>query len=154
MKKYTINYCFDANISVEVLADSEEEAIRKAEQVDIEREDLELERNEETILEAIDVPNLQTLIEQAEGIVKEADKEDTEIKLNSWPYVTLEYWTGVEMEHKKYLMENLYWDYERDEIGFNTAESAGDFGLSEIPDIEQFYVCQAIINSQEGGHNA
>ena len=50
-------------------------------------------------------------------------------------------------------MENLYWDYERDEIGFNTAESAGDFGLCEIPDIEQFYVCNAIINSQKGGHN-
>ena len=154
MKKYTIHYNYYATIDVEVLADSEEEAIRKAEQVDIEREDLELEQNEETILEAIDIPNLQTLIEQAEEIIKKADEEDTEIKLNSWPYVTLEYWTGVEMEHKKYLMENLYWDYERDEIGFNTAESAGDFGLSEIPDIEQFYVCNAIINSQKGGHNA
>ena len=66
MKKYTIHYNYYATIDVEVLADSEEEAIRKAEQVDIEREDLELEQNEETVLEAIDVPNLQNLIEQTE----------------------------------------------------------------------------------------
>lgn len=154
MKKYTINYSFDANISVEVLAESEEEALKKARQVKINKSDLEIEQNEESILEAIDVPNLQNLIEQAEGIIKKADEDDTEIKLNPWPYVTLEYWTGFEMEHKKYLMESLYWDYERDEIGFNTEESAGDFGLSEIPDIEQFNVCQAIINSQKGGQDA
>ena len=155
MKKYTIHYNYYATHDVEVLAESEDEALKKARRVEIDFDNLFLTQNEETVLEAVDVPNLQTLIEKAEDIVKEADQDDAEIKLSPWPRITIEYWTGYNVEHKKELMEDLFWDYERNEIGFNTEDSSGDIGLSEIPEVEQFNICQAIINSKkEGGRYA
>lgn len=43
---------------------------------------LHLERNGSEIIEAIEVPDLKLLIEKAEDIIREADKE---IKLDPWP---------------------------------------------------------------------
>ena len=146
MKKYTIHYNFYATIDVEVLADSEEEAKNKARNMDFDKEkDLDLELNEETVLEVEDIGSLTGIIEKAEDIVRNAQEEDRDITLEPWPTVTTEYWTGEEMEYHRQIVDNVFWDDERDEIGINTSESAADFGLSEFPDIEQLEICRKII---------
>lgn len=148
MKKYTILFCFDACMSVEVLAESEEEAKDKARAIPVNKEQLEIEQNEETIVEAVAVPDLKAVISQAEAIVQRLGN----VALDPWPTITAESWNGSEMEHKQETIESIYWNEDRDEIGFNTGESAADYGLSEVPEIEQYFICQAII--KKGGHNA
>ena len=147
MKKYTIIHYYDAAIAVEVLANSEDEAREAAKGIYYDPNDLHLERNGSEIIDATDVPNLSDVIEQAEAIIKEAEQEDKEVKLDPWPKVTTEYWNGTYMEHRHQIITNIFWDYERNEIGFNTDESAADYGLSELSDIEQHNICTQIINN-------
>lgn len=156
MKKYTIIYNFTATASIEVLADTREEAFEKARANELNLADynFELDGAGAEIGREEDVPDLRTMIQQAESIVKQADEEDKTLTLNPWPNVTTEYWTGAKMEQKTDLMDNLYWDYEADEIGFNTVNSAGDFSLSELPEIEQYEICEAIIRQGKEVHNA
>ena len=147
MKKYTIIHYYDAAIAVEVLANSEDEAREAAKGIYYDPNDLHLERNGSEIIDATDVPNLSDVIEQAEAIIKEAEQADKEVKLDPWPKVTTEYWNGTYMEHRHQIITLLFWDYERNEIGFNTDESAADYGLSELSDIEQHNICNQIINN-------
>lgn len=149
MKKYTIIHNFTATVSIEVLAETQEEAFEKASKNDIDPRDYDFELDNAEIGNEEDVPDLQELIAKAEAIIKKADEEDDSITLFSWPLVTVESWDGSEMEYHHQRMYQLYWDYETDEIGFNTEESAGDFYLSELPEIEQYELCKAIIITQE-----
>ena len=146
MKKYTIIHYYDAAIAVEVLASDEDEAREAANAVYYDPNDMRLERNGSEIIDATEVPELSELIEKAENIIKEAEQEDTEVKLNPWPTVTTEWWNGDYMEYRHQTISNIFWDYDRNEIGFQTSESAADYGLSEIPDIEQHNICTQIIN--------
>ena len=149
MKKYTIIHNLTAAVSIEVLAETREEAFEKAAKNNIDPRDYDFELDNAEIGDEEDVPDLQELIAKAEAIIKKADQEEDHITLNPWPLVTTESWDGSQMLYHKQLMYQLYWDYESDEIGFNTEESAGDFYLSELPEIEQFELCQTIIKTQE-----
>lgn len=146
MKKYTIIHYYDAAIAVEVLANSEEEAREAAKGVYYDPSDLHLERNGSEIIEATDIPDLSEVIEKAEAIIREAERLDMDINLDPWPKVTTEWWNGTYMEHRHQIITNIFWDYDRNEIGFNTDESAADYGLSELTDIEQHNICTQIIN--------
>lgn len=146
MKKYKIIHYYDAAIALEVLAATEDEALEQAKGVDFDMNNLHLERNGSEIIEAIEVPDLKHIIEKAEDIIREADKDDKEIKLDPWPTVTTEWWNGNYMEYRHQTISHIFWDYDRNEIGFQTDDSAADYGLSEIPDIEQHNLCTQIIN--------
>lgn len=61
--------------------------------------------------------------------------------------VTTEYWTGEKMEYHHDQLTNVFWDYDADEIGFNTHDDAGGHLISELLDIEQHEICTAIINN-------
>lgn len=146
MKKFTIIHNFTAVASIEVLAETREEAFEKARQNDIDPSDYEFELDSAEIGHEEDVEDLQHLIEKAEDIIREADNEDKEIKLDPWPTVTTEWWNGNYMEYRHQTITHIFWDYDRNEIGFQTDDSAADYGLSEIPDIEQHNLCTQIIN--------
>lgn len=149
MKKYTIHYNFCATADIEVLANSKEEAREKADMIDIPLSDFDYDLNEKSIIDEEDVPDLRILIEKAEHIISKAEEEDIEFILNPWPRVTTVYWDGNKMEYQYQLVSFLFWNNERNEIGFNTVESAADYGLSEIPEIEQLEICQSIIAQAE-----
>lgn len=146
MKKFTIIHNFTAVASIEVLAETREEAFEKARQNDIDPSDYEFELDSAEIGHEEDVEDLQHLIEKAEDIIREADNEDKEIKLDPWPTVTTELWNGNYVEYRHQTISHIFWDYDRNEIGFQTDDSAADYGLSEIPDIEQYNLCNQIIN--------
>lgn len=147
MKKFTIIHNFTAVASIEVLAVTREEAFEKARQNEIDPSDYDFELDSAEIGHEEDVPELKHLIEKAEDIIREADNEDKEIKLDPWPSVTTEWWNGKYMEYRHQTISHIFWDYDRNEIGFQTDDSAADYGLSEIPDIEQFNLCNQIINA-------
>lgn len=145
MKKFTIIHNFTATVSIEVIAETREEAFEKASKNNIDPRDYEFELDSAEIGHEEEVQDLQSLIEKAEAIMKKADEEDDEITLFPWPLVTVESWDGSKMEYHHQRMSLIYWDYEADEIGFNTDESSADFILSELDEIEQFEICQSII---------
>lgn len=149
MKKFTIIHNLTATVSIEVLAETREEAFKKASKNNIDPRDYDFELDSAEIGDEEEVPDLQKLIEKAEAIIKKADEEDDEITLFPWPLVTVESWDGSKMEYHHQRMSLLYWDYEVNEIGFNTEESSGDFYLSELPEIEQLELCISIIKTQE-----
>lgn len=147
MKKFTIIHNFTAVASIEVLAETREEAFEKARQNEIDPSDYDFELDSAEIGHEEEVPDLKNLIEKAEDIIREVDNDDKEIKLDPWPTVTTEWWNGNYMEYRHQTITHIFWDYDRNEIGFQTNESAADYGLSEIPDIEQFNLCNQIINA-------
>lgn len=144
MRKFTIIHNLTATVAIEVLAETREEAFKKASKNNIDPRDYDFELDSAEIGHEEEVPDLQGLIEKAEAIIKKADEEDDEITLFPWPLVTVESWDGSKMEYHHQRMSLLYWDYEVNEIGFNTEESSGDFYLSELPEIEQFEICNSI----------
>lgn len=149
MKKFTIIHNLTATVAIEVLAETREEAFEKASKNNIDPRDYDFELDSAEIGHEEEVPDLQKLIEKAEAIIKKVDEEDDEITLFPWPLVTVESWDGSKMEYHHQRMSLLYWDYEVNEIGFNTEESSGDFYLSELPEIEQLELCISIIKTQE-----
>lgn len=145
MKKYTIHYDLSASYEVEVIASTKEEALTKAARNSVPLGDYNYELDEVTVSKAEEIDDMPVIIAKAEQIIKKADEEDVDFKLSPWPYITAEVWNGSTMEQHKELMDLIYWDYDADEIGFNTSDSGGDFTLSELPEIEQYNVCQSII---------
>lgn len=140
MKKFTVIHNFTATASIEVLADTREEAFEKARQNELDLADYDFELDSAEIGHEEDVPDLGTLIEQAEEIIKKSEC----FVINPWPRVTTEVWTGCNMEHRQELAENVYWNEEDDEIGF-TLDGGAEAILSEFPEIEQLNICQKII---------
>lgn len=144
MRKFIIIHNFTATASIEVLAETREEAFEKAAQNDLDLADYEFELDSAEIGHEEEVPDLQEIIEKAESIIKKADEDDIAFVLSPWPRVTTELWNGQNMEHRHELTENIYWNAEGDEIGF-TLDGGAEAILSEFPEIEQLNICLAII---------
>lgn len=144
MKKFTIIHNLMATVSIEVLAETREEALEKASKNNIDPCDYDFELDSAEVGNEEEVQDLQVLIEQAEAIMK---SDEDGITLNPWLRVTLEYWNGENIVHKHDLMDCIFWNQDDDEIGFNSSSSAADYNLSELPEIEQYKVCQAIIQA-------
>lgn len=144
MKRYYIHYNFYATADVPVLAESEAEALQKAREVHLNLDDYDFTLNEESVIDYEDVPDLKGLIKDAENILKQSDS----IQLDPWPTISILVWNGERMEPIRETIENIYWDEEREEIGFET-DRCSELTISDIPDIEQIELCQTIIKIQE-----
>lgn len=151
MKKFTIIHNFTATASIDVLAETREEAFAKAAKNELELTDYDFELDSAEIGHEEDVPDLSTLIEQAETIMKKADEQSIDFMLYPWSRVTTEVWNGTNMEHRHELTENVYWNEEDDEIGF-TLDGGSEAILSEFPEIEQLEICQKIIAQAEANN--
>ena len=151
MKKFTVHYNYYATADVEVLANSQEEAIKKADQVEIPNEEFDLEYDNREITHEEDVPDLPNLIEEAEKIIKKAYDEDITFRLDPWPRVHMEFWNGERIGTSYELTENVYWNPDDDEIGF-TLSGGADAILSEFPEVEQLTICQSIIAQAEANN--
>lgn len=144
MKKFTIIHNFTATVSIEVLAETREEAFEKASKNNIDPRDYDFELDSAEIGHEEEVPDLKSLIKEAEDILKQSDS----IELDSWPIVTILVWNGEEMEPIREIIENIYWDEEREEIGFET-DRCSELTISDILEIEQFELCKAIIEQND-----
>lgn len=140
MKKYTIIHNLTATVSIEVLAETREEAFEKASQNNIDPRDYDFELDSAEIGHEEAVPDLKSLIKEAEDILKQSDS----IELDPWPTITVLVWNGERTEPIREIIENIYWDSVREEIGFET-DRCSELTISDIPEIEQLELCEAII---------
>ncbi|MBQ0142825.1 MAG: hypothetical protein KBT06_08525 [Prevotellaceae bacterium] len=148
MKKFVIHYNYYATADVTVLANSKEEAIEKADQIEISNDEFSLEYDNREAFELEDVPELQEVIDKATAIIKKfnegAGQEDF-YNVPCYPTVTTYCWNGDEMVKKKNIVEDFYYDPEKG-LMMDVGEGF-EVELSELSDIEQLNVCLVIIDA-------
>ena len=144
MKKFVIHYNYYATVDVTVLANSKEEAIEKADQIEFDNNDFELDFESREAFDKGDVPDLQDLTTKASNIIKDY-KSDEPFKVLYCPTVTTRSWDGEKFEKQHNTVEDFYWDEEKG-LMMDVGEGF-EVGLTELSDIEQLEVCQVIINA-------
>ena len=104
MKKFIIHYNYYATADVTVLANSKEEAIEKADQIEISNDEFDLEYDNREAFELEDVPELEEVIDKATAIIKKfnegAGQEDF-YSVPCYPTITTYCWNGDEMAKNK-----------------------------------------------------
>lgn len=148
MRKYVIHYNYFATADVTVLANSEEEAIKKAEQIEIPNDEFYLEYDNKEVCESEEVPDLQELIDKADAIIRKFDEgagKDDFYKVPCYPTITTLCWDGDKLNQRKNVVENFYYDKG---IMLDMGEGF-DVELAELTDIDLLNVCQVIIDSAQ-----
>lgn len=148
MKKYNICFCYDAKVDVEVLANSREEAIEKASQIEMPLEDYDFDLNE-TIVNTTDeeIGSLDELTEKAVEIMKRVDC----IGPISFLTASVLVWDGFSMNPIVKRIDSIYWDELHEEICFDAGDSS-ECCLSDCSEIEQYNICKEIIKSDKTNH--
>ena len=145
MKKFTIIHNFTAVASIEVLAETREEAFEKAKENDLELSDYNFELDSAEIGREEDIPDLQELINKASEVIKRYGEEehDSFFSVPTYPTITTESWNGNEFIKQRNIVEDFYWDSEK---GLMMYVGEGfEVELDELPEIEQLEVCELII---------
>ena len=149
MKKFTIIHNFTAVASIEVLAETREEAFQKARENDLELSDYDFELDSAEIGREEDMPDLQELINKASEIIKRYGEEehDSFFSVPTYPTITTESWNGNEFIKQRNIVEDFYWDSEK---GLMMDMGEGfEVELDELPEIEQLNVCQVILDATQ-----
>ena len=148
MKKFVIHYNYYATADVTVLANSKEEAIEKADQIEIPNDEFSLEYDNREAFELEDVPELQEVIDKATAIIKKfnegAGQEDF-YSVPCYPTITTQVWNGDEYIKHKNIVEDFYYDFDKG-LMMDVGEGF-EVELSELSDVEQLNVCQVIIDA-------
>lgn len=150
MRKFIIIHNFTATASIEVLAETREEAFAKAAQNDLDLADYDFELDSAEIGHEQEIGDLQEIIEKATTIIKnfgEGVGQEDFFKVPCYPTVTTLSWNGDEYIKHKNTVEDFYYDSEKG-LMMDVGE-AFEVELSELPEIEQLEVCQLIINASK-----
>ena len=149
MKKFTIIHNFTAVASIEVLAETREEAFQKARENDLELSDYDFELDSAEICREEDMPDLQELINKASEIIKRYGEEehDSFFSVPTYPTITTESWNGNEFIKQRNIVEDFYWDSEKG-LMMDVGEGF-EVEFDELPEIEQLNVCQVIIDAAQ-----
>ena len=146
MKKFTIIHNFTAAASIEVLAETREEAFEKAKENDLELSDYNFELDSAEIgREEEDIPDLQELINKASEVIKRYGEEehDSFFSVPTYPTITTQSWNGDEFLKHHNIVEDFYYDSDK---GLMMYIGEGfEVELDELPEIEQLEVCELII---------
>ena len=145
MKKFTIIHNFTAVASIEVLAETREEAFEKARENDLELSDYNFELDSAEIGREEDVPDLQELINKASEVIKRYGEEehDSCFSVPTYPTITTQSWNGNEFIKHHNIVEDFYYDSDK---GLMMYIGEGfEVELDELPEIEQLGVCELII---------
>ena len=145
MKKFTIIHNFTAVASIEVLAETREEAFQKARENDLELSDYDFELDSAEIGREEDMPDLQELINKASEVIKRYGEEehDSFFSVPTYPTITTESWNGDEFIKQRNIVEDFYYDSDK---GLMMYVGEGfEVELDELPEIEQLEVCELII---------
>ena len=141
MKKFVIHYNYYATADVTVLANSKEEAIEKADQIEIPNDEFSLEYDNREAFELEDVPELQEVIDKATAIIKKFNEGAGQEDFYSVPCY------GDEMVKNKNAVEDFYYDSDKG-LMMDVGEGF-EVELSELSDVEILNVCQVIIDAAQ-----
>ena len=149
MKKFTIIHNFTAVASIEVIAETREEAFQKARENDLELSDYDFELDSAEIGREEDIPDLQELINMAGEVIKRYGEEehDSFFSVPTYPTITTQAWNGDEFIKQRNIVEDFYWDSEKG-LMMDVGEGF-EVELDELPEIEQLNVCQVIIDAAQ-----
>ena len=149
MKKFTIIHNFTAVASMEVIAETREEAFEKARENDLELSDYDFELDSAEIGREEDIPDLQELINMAGEVIKRYGEEehDSFFSVPTYPTITTQSWNGDEFIKQRNIVEDFYWDSEKG-LMMDVGEGF-EVELDELPEIEQLNVCQVIIDAAQ-----
>lgn len=151
IKKYSVDNCRFIRTTVEVLADSEEEAKLKASMVLFDENDIQTSYlDRQSIVEEIEIGSLWEMIQQATKIIKDyyEGQPDGPYKVIKYPYITLpNCWDGYGYSQKKALVEDFYYDPYESELAI-VFEMYSDSLISECNDIDQYKIAKCIIESK------
>lgn len=149
MKKFTIIHNFTAVASIEVIAETREEAFEKARENDLELSDYDFELDSAEIGREEDIPDLQELINMAGEVIKRYGEEehDSFFSVPTYPTITTQSWNGDEFIKQRNIVEDFYWDSEKG-LMMDVGEGF-EVELDELPEIEQLNVCQVIIDAAQ-----
>ena len=145
MKKFTIIHNFTAAASIEVLAETREEAFEKARENDLELSDYNFELDSAEIGREEDVPDLKELINKASEVIKRYEEEGNNscFSVPTYPTITTQSWNGDEFIKQRNIVEDFYYDSDK---GLMMYIGEGfEVELDELPEIEQLEVCELII---------
>ena len=145
MKKFTIIHNFTATASIEVLAETREEAFEKARENDLELSDYNFELDSAEIGREEDVPDLKELINKASEVIKRYEEEGNNscFSVPTYPTITTQSWNGDEFIKQRNIVEDFYYDSDK---GLMMYVGEGfEVELDELPEIEQLEVCELII---------
>lgn len=145
MKKFTIIHNFTAAASIEVLAETREEAFKKAKENDLELSDYDFELDSAEIGREEYVPDLQELINKASEVIKRYGEEehDSCFSVPTYSTITTQSWNGNEFIKHHNIVEDFYYDSDK---GLMMYVGEGfEVELDELPEIEQLEVCELII---------
>ena len=145
MKEFTIIHNFTAAASIEVLAETREEAFEKARENDLELSDYNFELDSAEIGREEYVPDLQELINKASEVIKRYGEEehDSCFSVPTYPTITTQSWNGNEFIKHHNIVEDFYYDSDK---GLMMYVGEGfEVELDELPEIEQLEVCELII---------
>ena len=147
MKKFTIIHNFTAVASIEVLAETREEAFQKARENDLELSDYDFELDSAEIGREEDMPDPQELINKASEVIKRYGEEehDSFFSVPTYPTITTESWNGNEFIKQRNIVEDFYWDSEKG-LMMDVGEGF-EVEFDELPEIEQLNVAQIIIDA-------
>ena len=145
MKKFTIIHNFTAVASIEVLAETREEAFQKARENDLELSDYDFELDSAEIGREEEMSDLQEFINKASEVIKRYGEEehDSFFSVPTYPTITTESWNGDEFIKQRNIVEDFYWDSEKG-LMMDVGEGF-EVELDELPEIEQLEVCELII---------
>ncbi|MGM9708968.1 MAG: hypothetical protein ACI3ZB_05070 [Prevotella sp.] len=149
MKKFTIIHNFTAVASIEVLAETREEAFQKARENDLELSDYDFELDSAEIGREEDIPDIQELINKASEVIKRYGEEehDSFFSVPTYPTITTLSWNGYEFIKQRNIVEDFYWDSEKG-LMMDVGEGF-EVELDDLPEIEQLNVCQVIIDAAQ-----
>ena len=147
MKKFTIIHNFTAVASIEVIAETREEAFEKAKENDLKLSDYNFELDSAEIGREEDIPDLQELINKASEVIKRYGEEehDSFFSVPTYPTITTESWNGNDFIKQRNIVEDFYWDSEKG-LMMDVGEGF-EVELDELPEIEQLNVAQIIIDA-------
>ena len=148
MQKFIIHYNYFATADVTVLANSKEEAIEKADQIELSNDEFDLQFDTREVYGSGDVPDLKEIIDKAEEIIRKFDEgagQEDFYNVPCYPTVTTYCWNGDEMVKNKNTVEDFYYDSDKGLV-MDVGESF-EVEMSELSDVEQLNVCQVIIDA-------
>lgn len=151
MKKYSVDNFYLIRTTVEMLADSEEEAKEKASMVPFDENDIQTNHlDRQSIVDEIEIGDLDDLIQQATEIIKDyyEGQHDGPYKVIEYPYVNAcNVWNGYGYSNEKALIEDFYYDEDESELAV-TFEEYEDSLISECDDMDQYKIAKCIIESK------
>lgn len=147
MKKYTIHLNYYATIDIDVLAENRQQARELAMQDDTPLNEFDFDLNDVEVLEEQEIEDPEKLIRQADSILQRALKQGEAYQLPFWPTITIQTWDGLNVQQQSDILQSVYWDEERDEIGLETDKFA-EITISDLSEVQQYEVAKAIVDAQ------